>query len=256
MFLVSVILFPFILSAQIDPELQRYFEKNYGYMKEDMRNSPVSYVSNLKESLLVENKNSLITYTSIYLKDPDYSSLPLYYDIKKQNTGGAISSYVLELQFKEGKLNPYIGVDIKISKTNYSRVIEELTSKYGFVFAGEENFVNDSSSMIIFGWVEESKFNDLGKIKGVEKFSISNRNLQAPLTTVTLILKVPNNRDIVEFVEKFSLKLGNYGFLKNSVDIISNDKKYRFAILKLNGKIPIDKISILFKEPFVIEIKS
>lgn len=255
--LMSVFLFvssSFSQSKAIDPEIQRYFETQYGYLgKTDFRNSPFSSVSSdLKTE--ISSKNSLITYT--VLPQPDYTSIPLHYDIKKQNTSGSISSYVLELKDSKNTVKSYMPVDITLSRKNYSEVISNL-SKYGFIFAGEENFIDKSNStVVLFGWVEEKNFNDVSKIKNIEKISISKRDIKAPLSPVTLIIRVPNNRDMVVFSDKFVSKLSEYGFVKNSLEIISNDKKYRFTVLKINGMIPLDKTTLLLKYPFVIEAKS
>jgi len=252
LFFVNSLLFS--QAKAVDPEIQRYFETQYGYMKQnDFRNSPVSTVStDIKTEL--SSKNSLITYT--VLPQADYTSLPLHYDIKKQNTSGSISSYVLKPSESQNKVKSYILLDITISKKVYSSVISSL-SKYGFIYAGEENFIDKSKdTLTIFGWVDEKYFNEVSKIKNIDKISLSKREITAPLSPVTLFVRVPNNRDIVVFSDKFVSKLSEYGFVKNDLEIISNDKKYRFTVLKINGLIPIDKTSLLLKYPFVIEANS
>ncbi|MCX7641139.1 MAG: hypothetical protein N2Z20_00710 [Elusimicrobiales bacterium] len=238
-----------LLNSQvIDPELQRYFEKNYGYLKDDsMRNAPVS----ISEALNPKLKNSLITYTIV--PQPDYTEIPLHYDLKKQNTAGSISYYVS--QPKETKYVPtYTGVDILVLKSKYSSALKLLTS-LGFIMAGEE--VNkDEPYVIIFGWIDDSNFNKVMHINGVERISVSTRILKAPPRKLLITVKVPNNRDITLFIDRFVSKLTEYGFEKENIEIVSADKKYRFSIIKIKGTVPLDKTKIILKSPFVIDIES
>ena len=256
LFIVFLFVFNSFLEGQspIDPEIQMYFETQYGYMKsEDFRNSPVSTIKSDLKTQIYSNK-SIITYT--VMPQPDYTSIPLHYDIKQQNTSGSISSYVLEPKDSGIKIKSYVLIDVAILKKNYSSVIQSL-SNYGFIYAGEENFMDASNDAVtLFGWIDERNFSSVSKIKNIEKISISGRDLRAPLCPVTLIVKVPNNRDLIVFSDSFVSKLSEYGFVKNDMEIISSDKKYRFSIIKINGMIPLDKTRTLLKYPFVIEAKS
>lgn len=243
------VLISFILNSQvIDPELQRYFEKNYGYLKDSqLRDSPIS-ISERNDGKL---KDSLITYTTI--PQPDYSEIPLHYDIKKQNTTGAISYYVTNPEEK-GKVKTYTTVDIIVPKKFYSKIIKELSS-FGFIMAGEETN-RESDYVILFGWVDDSNFDKLIKINGVERVSVSNRIIKAPQTKLLITVKVPNNRDIPLFIDKFTQKLSEYGFERENIEIVTKDKKYRFSVIKIKGSIPIDKTKVIIKSPFVIDIQS
>lgn len=120
---------------------------------------------------------------------------------------------------------------------------------------GEESSIQ-SNELIIFGWIEESNFKKLLKINGVKSVSLSSRNLIAPKTKLIITVKVPNNRDIPTFIDKFSEKLSEYGFVREGVEIIENDKKFRFSIIKIKGTIPLDKTKIIITSPFVINIQS
>jgi|GEM_PF-1782121 len=237
----------------IDPELQRYFEKKYGYLQNDYRDTPVSNVSTDIKSE-ISKTNSIITYN--YLPQPDYTSIPLYYDIKKQNVLGSISYIILDVDKSDKKtIKTYSLIDITIPKAKKEEVLKDL-EKFGFIFAGEENFLDDKSSLVIFGWIEDKNIGLLSKIKNIDKISFSERDLKAPLVKVSLKLKVPNNRDIIVFSENFVKKISEYGFVKKNMNIISNDKKYRFSIITIDGEIPLDKTSLLIKNPFVIEVGS
>ncbi|MCX7905805.1 MAG: hypothetical protein N2446_03795, partial [Elusimicrobiales bacterium] len=188
-----------------------------------------------------------------YLPQPDYTELPLHYDLKKQNTTGSISYYVSYPQeFKNIPL--YTPIDIVILKDKYSSVIKKL-SDAGFIMSGEE-ISKDSPYMVIFGWIDDSKFNKLKDINEIERISISTRNIKAPPKKLLITVKVPNNRNIISFIDKFTSKLAEYGFKKENIEIISNDKKYRFSIIKIKGTIPLDKTKVILKSPFVIDIQS
>jgi hypothetical protein len=242
------------ITQTFDPELQRYFEKKYGYMKNgEYRYTPISTVNSDIKSEMVK-KNSIITYT--LSPQPNYTNIPLHYDIKKQNTSGSISYIVLEPErVDKVSLKTYSLLDITVPSSKKNDVLKEL-EKYNFIFAGEENFIEDKSSTIIFGWLEDRNIGVLSKIKNIDRISFSDRNIRAPLINVTLKLKVPNNRDIVVFSDTFIKKISEYGFIKKGMNIISNDKKYRFSIITIEGKIPLDKTSLLIKNPFVIEVSS
>lgn len=245
------VLFLFVsvsFSQVVDPELERYFEKNYGYLKNDpLRDSP----SSLTETSVSNLKSALITYTRV--SEPNYTDIPLHYDIKKYNTSGPISYYVSNI--KKSDIKTHTLVDIRIVKEKYSAVIKELSS-LGFLMAGEEVYGEGSKKVVIFGWIDDLNFNRLKNINGVESFSVSSRNITAPLANLLITVKVPNNRDLVRFIDKFISKLGEYGFQKENVEIISNDKKYRFSIIKIKGKLPIDKTRVVIKSPFVIDVSS
>ncbi|MEF3280306.1 MAG: hypothetical protein K6357_05000 [Elusimicrobiota bacterium] len=248
--------YPFFLFSQyIDPEIEKYFEKKYGYLSENgFRDSPVSTVS--KDFASEVNKNQkIITYS--LLPQPDYTETPLHYDLKKQNTTGAISYYILNpTSGQDTNFINYVAIDISLQKRNYASVINTLSKKYGFILAGEETYLNDSESIVVFGWIDEKAFSNIKNVVGIDKFSFSKREMKAPMTSVSLTIKIPNNRDIVVFSEKFVEKLSEYGFVKKSLEILSSDKKYRFTFIKINGSIPIDKTKILLKYPFVVEAKS
>ncbi len=238
-----------IFSQTIDPEIERYFEKKYGYLKNDpLRDSPASISSVAKTSKL---KDAIFIYTAI--PQPDYTEIPLHYDLKKQNTSGAISYYV-SLPSKNLSIKTYTMVDISVRKDKYSDVIKALSS-INFLMAGEETS-QQSINTIIFGWVSDSDFDSIVKIKGVESVSISSRDLTAPPISLFITVKVPNNRDLTVFINKFIEKLSEYGFKKENVEIVSSDKKYRFSVIKIKGSIPIDKTKIIIKSPFVVDVQS
>ena len=238
-----------VLNSQaIDPEIQKYFEKKYGYLKEDeLRDAPMS----ISEKKGGSHKDSLITYT--ILPQPNYTEIPLHYDLKKQNTTGALSYYVREPKDK-GSIKTYTQIDLTVNKNLYDKAIKELSSS-GFILAGEETS-RGSDEVIVFGWVEDTSFEKVIKIKGVEKVSVSTRNIKAPQTKLLITIKVPNNRDIPLFIDKFTQKLSEYGFSRENVEIISEDKRYRFSIIKIKGSIPIDKTKSIIKSPFVVDIQS
>lgn len=246
---IAVYIFLLYINAQvIDPELQRYFEKNYGYLKDSsLRDAPISSHRETNERL----KDSLITYT--LLPQPNYTEIPLHYDIKKQNTTGSISYYVPNPEDLK-RIKFYSLVDIRIEKKYYNNVIKDLTS-YGFLMAGEE-YSPQSEELTIFGWLEDSSFKKVFKIGGVKSISLSSRNLVAPKTKLVITLKVPNNRDLPTFIDKFSEKLSEYGFIREKVEIVENDKKFRFSIIKLEGTLPIDKTRVITTSPFVINVQS
>jgi len=252
-FFVFLNSFLFSQHHTIDPELQRYFEKKYGYLKDEFRDTPISTISSDIKSEVIK-KNSVITYN--YLPQPDYTSIPLHYDIKKQNLSGSISYVILDLNKTDDKMiDTYSIIDITISSLKKSEVLKDL-ERYGFIFAGEESFLDDKSSVVVFGWIKDKNISLISKIKHIEKISFSKRDIKAPSVKVILRVKVPNNRDIVVFSNNFIKKISEYGFVKKGMSIISNDKKYRFSIINIEGEIPIDKTSILIKNPFVIEVGS
>ncbi len=247
--LFFIIILSRIFSQTIDPELERYFERKYGYLKNDpVRDSPVSISSATAVSKL---KDKMFIYTTV--PQPDYSEIPLHYDLKKQNTSGAISYYV-NLPSKTEGIKTYTMVDISIRKDKYSDVIKALSS-INFLMAGEETS-QQSINTVIFGWVSDSDFDSIVKIKGVESVSISSRDLTAPPVNLSITVKVPNNRELAVFIDKFIEKLSEYGFKRENVEILSSDKKYRFSVIKIRGSIPIDKTKIIIKSPFVINVQS
>lgn len=249
--MMSIFLFgvSLIVNSQVvDPEIQRYFEKNYGYLKgSELRDSPISVSEKKGEKL----KEILITYTRI--PQPDYSEIPLHYDLKKQNTTGALSYYVTPPQEK-GKIKTYTAVDVTVAKRLYEKALKELSSN-GFILAGEETS-RESEYVVVFGWIEDSYFERLIKINGVERIALSTRNIKAPQTKLLITLKVPNNRNIPLFIDRFTQKLAEYGFSREDIEIVSEDKRYRFSVIKIRGTIPIDKTKLIIKSPFVIEIDS
>lgn len=239
-------------SQYIDPELERYFEKHYGYLKSELRDSPISTVSTdvIKE---FNKKNSIIVYSK--LPEPNYTNTPLHYDLKKQNTTGAISYYIAKANNNTTNIKAYTLIDVTLPDNQYSSVISQLNN-IGFVIAGEERYLDAKNYVTLFGWIEDKNFNMALRIKGIDKVSLSKREIKAPLTNITFTVKVPNNRDIVVFSDKLIEKLSEYGFVKNELKIISDDKKYRFIFLEIKGMIPLDKIQTILKSPFIIEAKS
>ncbi|MGC8867008.1 MAG: hypothetical protein ACP5PA_02185 [Elusimicrobiales bacterium] len=237
-----------IFSQTIDPELERYFEKRYGYLKDDpLRDSPSS-ITQTSTSFL---KDKIFTYTLI--PQPDYTEIPLHYDLKKQNTSGPLSYYIT-LPSKNTILKTYTMVDVTVDKDEYLDVIKKLSS-IGFLMAGEETS-RESKNTVIFGWVCDSYFNSLFKIKGVERVSISSRKLSAPPISLLITVKVPNNRSLTVFIDRFITKLSEYGFRRENLEILSEDKKYRFSVIRIKGSIPLDKIKLIIRSPFVVEVQS
>jgi hypothetical protein len=248
---------PFLLCSEaIDPDVERYFEGKYGYLNVNngYRESPVSIVSS-DEQYKPDRTNKAMEYS--VLSQADFTDIPLHYKIKNIATSGAISYYISKSDKENINFKSYTLIDINISKKNYSKVMTMLSKDYGFIMAGEENYIDKKDSLLtIFGWIEEKYFNKLSYVKDIESYSLSKRDIKAPVMGISMTVKIPNDRKIDVFVLKFIEKLEEYGFQKNNIEMLSDGKKYRFAVIKINGLIPIDKTRELISNPFVIKINS
>lgn len=238
--------------SYIDPELERYFESEIGYMSEsNFRDAPLS-VETRDFRNTIKRKNEGLVFS--VLPEPDYTKIPLHYDIKKKYTSGAISFYVMP-DNDDVHIKTYTPVEVNTDKSNYLKVLSEL-NELGFILGGYETDPNVQDKFIIFGWIEDKNFDRLKDIKHVYSYSLSAREIKAPLTDVSIIVKVPNNRDVNIFKTNFIEKLKSYGFEKESEEIIEKGKKYRFTFIKFTGKIPLDKTKILIKNPFVLKVRT
>lgn len=248
---------PLLLCSQgIDPDVERYFERKYGYLNgsNDYRESPVSIVSS-NEQYRPHIPDRAMEYS--VLSQADFTDIPLHYKIKNITTSGAISYYISKSEQENINFKSYTLIDITVSRKNYSNLITRLSKDYGFIMAGEEDYIDKKDSLLtIFGWIEEKYFNRLSYVKEIESFSLSRRDIKAPVMEISLTVKIPNDRKLDVFVLKFIEKLEEYGFQKNNIEMLSDGKRYRFAVIKINGFIPIDKPHKLISNPFVIKINS
>ena len=252
-------------NAFIDPEVQFYFESTVGYRKLEktrdsgFRDSPISAPAGTGASKpsFMRNEPPRVFLPAADYKKPNFDHLPLYYDLKIADTAGPISSCVLEpSSSNEAVASRYVMVDITIKGEDSAEFYRDFMKKIDFFMAGEQDLKEDGKPWkIVFGWISYESLERLrasGLIKG---FSFSRRpGLRAPMKDVALVIKVPGNRDSSVFSKAFIEEMKKIGFEEKTSESLSDGKKSRFSLIKISGRLPVDRIESLLSNPFVFKI--
>jgi hypothetical protein len=243
----------------IDPDVENYFETQYGYKQKEngsFKDSPISVINpNTSVTAPKEENKSVLNYN--LSQKVNYDNLPIYYELKQSYSDGPISSYVLSLDNSiENKVLSYRAFEIIVEKNNYEKLKKNLP-KYDFVYGGEEIDNKDKKNIKVFGWAPTDFLNIIARDANVKSISFSSKkDLIAPMKPISLVVKVPSNRNLNLFSKDFVSYINKFGFVYKDTNIFSRNSKNRFSLIEIKGNIPLDKIDLLLSSPFVFKVNS